>query len=170
MKLGFKIIEKVIAIVLILMAGLMIEAFIDWFNLMHKYGYYPIIEPNSLLFIRFLKHFYAIILLCLFEIIGGTLLFFNRKAGWMIAMIALLTDSLVPVVVRMLLYKTRWTDFFDIDDLPTLVIICWFIFFSSLLVIMCLKPFRLKYLPTMKTYFGIAGVSVLLLIVYANHI
>jgi hypothetical protein len=109
---------------------------------MHKYGrYYLIIESNSLLFIRFLKHFNAIILLCLFEIIGGTLLFFNRKAGWMIAMIALLTDLLLPAV-RMLLKKTRLTDFFEKDDQIILVIVCWFILFSSLLVIMCLKPFR----------------------------
>jgi hypothetical protein len=76
---------------------------------------------------------------------------------------------LLPAV-RMLLKKTRLTDFFEKDDQIILVIVCWFILFSSLLVIMCLKPFRLKYLPTMKTYLVIAGVSVFLLIVYAYHI
>jgi hypothetical protein len=166
MKLGFKIIEKVIAIALIMIGVLMIYLLAESFNnIMRFEQYHPTMKPKIALF-GFLRHTNASILIFLAAIFGGILLFLNRKVGWIIAMIALLSYTLL-IVTNILFDRKRFTMTLDQDDHPILLIVGLSLIFAVPLVIMILKPFRLKYSPTMKTYLIIVGVSVSILIDYS---
>jgi hypothetical protein len=170
MKSGFKIVGKVIAIALIISAGLTIYLLNEYFNEFMRYGHYHQTgRPGSVLLFGFLKRYNAVILICFTEIVAGVLMLFNQKKGWMFAIIALVSDLLFPAI-SLLSERTETTRLFDKNDNLIFFYVGWFLVFGSMLAFMLLKAVRFKYAPTIKTYVIIACVSGLILVDYAFHI
>jgi hypothetical protein len=169
MKSGFKIVVKIIAIALVISAGLTIYLLNEYFNEFMRYGHcHQTGRPVSVVLFGFLKHYNAVILICFTEIVAGFLILFNQKTGWMFAIITLVSDLLFPAI-RLLSERTETTRLLDKND-NLIFYVGWFLVFGSMLAFMLLKAVRFKYAPTIKTYVIIAGVSGLILIDYLLHI
>jgi hypothetical protein len=166
MSKNYNIFEKVISIILIIWGGITLYELTDSMINMYSGGVrLEIVRPGLTTVFKVLLHFYASLIVSIASIISGILLLSNKKTGWIIAIIVLLTEALYPVLF-ILLHKVNPTTPYETDVNLILYGAIWCLIFATQLSLLLLKPFRLKYSPTSATYLFIIVVTGLVLFSY----
>ena len=151
---NYIILEKVIAIILSSWGIISLYFLVNRLKFFFDIG---IVQRISLfnLFVTY----HLIILLPLMFILGGFLLLFSKKVGWLITLIALLLNILFNFIPA-----GKGKSLF-IGNL-TLIIFSSVITILFILIIyfLMLPPFRIKYTPSKKTWWVIGSITFLILL------
>lgn len=101
------------------------------------------------------KNFHIMFFLPLVTIIAGLLLFFNKKIGWTMSLIALFLNAFV-----FLIPKDKYTNNFNSNGKGLILFtLITTIGFLTTFIILLLKPFQAKYNPTKKTWLTIVLIT-----------
>jgi len=165
----YSIIEKVISFILITWGGIILYELTGSMISMYRGGVrLEIVRPGLNAVFRVLFHFGVPLIVCIASIISGILLLSNKKTGWIIAIIVLLTETLYPVSF-ILLHIVKPTTPYKTDVKLILFGAIWSLIFAIMLILLLLKPFRLKYSPSSATYLVIIVVTGLLLFSFSYN-
>src|SRR6266536_3382045 len=96
---------------------------------------------NHIPFYSIFRLYHFLFLLFLLTFIAGLFLSFSKKAGWTLALIALSLNDFFFIALIL-----NYQDKSFITFRALVIIIC-----TTLLIILLLKPFKIKYKPTNKT-------------------
>ena len=149
------IIEKIISIALIIWGGLLFYSVLR--GLFYLFNRIPLKEVSLA---TTFKNFHIMFFLPLATIIGGFLLLFNKKPGWIISLITLLLNGIIYLIP-----PNRHTHHFSSSDLNSFIVISIMTTIcSSLFIILLQNPFQTKYNPTRYTWLIIVLVTTAVII------
>lgn len=169
MSKNYTIFEKVISVILIIWGGIILYELSGNMITMYRGGVrLEIVRPGLPAAFKVLLHFGVPLIVSIAAIISGILLLFNKKTGWVIAIIVLLTEALFPVLF-LILYKVKPVTPYETDVNLVLFGAIWCLIFATMLSLLLLKPFRLKYSPNSAIYLIIIVVTGLVLFSYSYN-
>jgi Na+-translocating ferredoxin:NAD+ oxidoreductase RnfD subunit len=153
MNRNFFIAEKVISTLLIIWGGLSLYFITVWVKSFFDLG---LIEYVS--FSKFCRNYHLIFLIPLVTLVGGTLLLFNKRIGWVISLITLLLNtmlSFIPVEKGKSIFDERSLIlFFAFEAVLFLIMFC----------ILVQPIYRNKYNSTKGTWWTIGLIALLILL------
>lgn len=145
--------ERLISTVLILWGGITLYTLIRWIAALREMELIPYMSVT-----RFIVQYHLLLLLPLLTIVAGMLLLFNKKTGWTLSLIVLLSEALL-ILIPAGRRKSVFT------DATTALVFSSIAFLSlALFCILALPAFRQKYTPTKATWWTVGLITVLLLV------
>ena len=144
---SWSIAEKIISITLLIWGGLLL-----CYSSRSVYYLLQLVSFKDLSVMTTVKNYYLIFLLPLATAIGGLLLLFGKRIGWIMSLITLFLNAVV-----FLIPNNRNDNSFNSHSASTkfyllLIMICCL----AALIVLLTKPFRTKYQPTENTWLTIA--------------
>ena len=154
----FTIAEKVIATLLIIWGCLQITAvLVSYYNIFYSLKDFPQIKFSEW---HIIKNVHIVLLGSAIPIAAGILLIFNKKAAWVLATSACLLNMLLFFIPT---YKKDKPVTPDPANFWIILILLMSLWMVSLYILL-LKPYRLKYSVTNRTYIWVIFISTFVVI------
>lgn len=124
---------------------------------------YHILSWEKISILKMTKTYHFEVLLSILSIISGLLLIGNKKAGWELAIITSFVSAVTVIIILLSNYYKSYMSltYKTYSIIGNVIFIALFFFISFFLL---LKPFRIKYNPTKKTWWILAIIVCLLLL------
>lgn len=152
MKVNYPLLEKIIAMLLFVWGGLLLFTISRFLYIILGH-----ISWQSFSVSRFFKNFHLNILLPTVTLIAGILLFFGKRIGWILALIAtFLNGILIYIPADMNDRKLQEMEVYSLIGISLVSLLCLTSF-----CILLLKKFRAKYSFTNGTIWIVAMISIL---------
>ena len=158
------IVERVIASILVVWAGLVLyesiyTLYID-LNILQRLSSS---EKFKISYLKILKNYHLSMLSPLLGLIGGVFLLFGKKIGWTFSLITSIISACFFAIDLFKIFNQKGIIFNSGNStLYIIVLISMTMFFLAIFFILVSKNFRIKYAPTKKLWFVISAIVLML--------